>query len=79
MTNATKTEQLTKIQAELAKMKIGMCGVKFECLVWRVSAEAFAVGLRSVDMEETFDIESAASLVYDLPRCLSGRKWLATV
>jgi hypothetical protein len=66
-------DKLERITKALRSMKVGFCAVKFDCLVWRVSQEAFAVGLDSISVDDTWDIESAANLVSGLPNTTTGR------
>ena len=60
---AKREAQVAKITKALRAMKVGFCGVKFDCLVWRVSKEAFAVGSTSISIDETDDIETASRII----------------
>lgn len=47
---SVKEERRGRIEAELKKMKIGFCGVKYDCVVWRVSRTRWQVGHRSISL-----------------------------
>lgn len=39
----------TRIERELKRMEVGMCGVKWDCVVWRVGVNRWVVGKDTVD------------------------------
>jgi len=62
--NATKTEKNDRIYKVLTEMKTGHCGVKFDCLVWRISEHRWHVGMNGIDhRKESFNIDEAISYI----------------
>ena len=61
-----REERRDKVEAELKKMKIGFCGVRHDCLVWRVSKSTWQVGHRSISLgNEGITAGAAAIFVSD--------------
>ncbi len=61
---AAKERKRTRVEAELKRMKIGFCGVKHDCLVWRVSKTRWQVGQRSVSLKhEAMTVGAAAIFI----------------
>ncbi len=57
-----KEQKRDRIEAELKKMKVGFCGVKHDCLVWRVSKTRWQVGHRSVSLGNEAMTAGAAAI-----------------
>lgn len=52
------------IIAEIRKMRNGQCGVKFNCLVWRLSENAYIVGRDTISATSaTWTMENAAAAI----------------
>ncbi len=62
--NAEKEELRNKIQVELKKMKVGFCGIKWDCIVWRISKDLWQVGHTTVSTKrEGVNLEEAAHFI----------------
>lgn len=63
---AVKEEKRHKIEAELRKMKIGFCEIKYDWLVWRINKTQWRVGHRSILLgTEPMNAGAAAIFLYD--------------
>lgn len=66
-TAEAKARRIERIKDTLARMEVGTCGVRHDCLVWRVSLDAFHVGSASINRNDaTLDYEQAAGFIYDI-------------
>lgn len=63
---AGKEERRDRIEAELKKMKVGFCGIKHDCIVWRVSKTRWQVGHTSISLRnEEMNAGAAAIFLSD--------------
>lgn len=63
---ARTKDRLELIEVALVAMLPGSCGIKFDCLVWRVSDSAWSVGRNSVSRFEFHDLASACRMILAL-------------
>ena len=62
----TKQEKRQEIESELKKMKVGFCGIKYDCLVWRISETQWQVGQQSLSLEnDSMPAEEAAIYMWN--------------
>jgi hypothetical protein len=67
--------RLKQIESELADMPIGHCAVKWDCLIWRVREDSFAVGAcGGISIKQpTIGLTCAARSIF-YQRCPEGMK-----
>ncbi len=57
-------EMIEKIKTELRKMKIGFCGVKWDCLTWRMDGAHWQVGSSNISLKSNpLNLEDAANMI----------------